>query len=213
MNNRTFYILSGIIAILLTIVVIQYVSSKKDIVMYQAQVRALNNTVKTYNNKFREHVAEKLVFEGTKKDLEKQLEVWKQTKPNLRAKVTGNTRSVTLLGSQTTSVFSGKTDTVTLIDSIYPVYTFSKTDKWKDLKGIVGKDSFEVKVKIRDEVELITEQVGNDIVVKAISKNPDSETTELKQISIAPKEIKPKMFWRTVKAVGIGVGIGYLITR
>ncbi len=173
-----------------------------------------------YRNKFNELVSEKQAFVGEKADLNNELESWKATGDTLESKITSQTQSMVYLKKQLTIAGTGKPviihdkDSVVIVGQITidtPTYKIDTVNKFVDFKFAGNKSKYAYQVKVIDNTELATENLGSKgTLVRVINRNPYVTSSEAKSIIVAQKK---QSGWQKWLGFAAGLAAGYLIFK
>lgn len=195
--------------------------AKKELLEYKALYEALNDTVVTYRNKLNQEVAVvktlkannvKIVLELKSKDYQVN-----QLQSLIKRYEDDNARVLSALVFSNRTIFTLKDSISKIIgytkapgDSIvYPIYSKSFTDdekKWIKGDVILGKDSFNIGIEIRNEytVANVDEKVGlfkRNTVTVVENLNPYSDSTKLQSFYLDKTRVKP-----LPRNLGIAIG-------
>ena len=133
--------------------------------------------------------------------------------------------SATVLSSTTknngTSVttLTGSSDTIRK-DSliyIYPEYSTSFNDKWREVKILAGKDSIQWDVINYNEFQIVQRYERNGLfkpktgIIEVTNLNPYTKTTELKTFTVKPPKQKAAFFTGTVVGAAIIIALSFIL--
>lgn len=209
MFSKILNIIFGVVIIILCFLLLNTCSKKE---AFEKINEANKDTLNTFRDKEGLHHAEIQVLEGSISDLMKLNSKKDSTLKKLQAIVDKNTKSATILGTKTnnhgttsttvtytnhTVIEVTDTTKVFRVDTIYPTYSTTWSDRWSKGAITATKDSIHRDITFFNEFE-IKETLKRDhfwqekkSIIEVKSNNPNTETIELKTFTKGGKKARP----------------------
>lgn len=173
---------------------------------FETMINQNADTLKLTRNALGQQVATTNAIDGSYKDLKKLDDSKDSTLKHLKSITDKHTISATVLSNTTSGTVNAKTDTVILTDStgkklVYPEYVMNDTtikifDKKPFIISIFNikatEKGFKLNYKIFNKFDIVTTYArpkwykARVPMVAVTNLNPNTETTELKNFTVAP---------------------------
>jgi len=200
--NKTYlkYLVHTLLLLAVAVILLGKCTYDRNIDKYKSQLNVSNDVITKYRDDLGREVSEKrVVLAGY--NILKTLNAEKDDRiAKLQDVVNRKTETATIIRTETKIIEVIKTDTFVIDNNGYPVYKFTKKDKWVDIKGKAGVDSTQLNILVTNEYAITQEWKRRglfkpkDLIVKVRNENPYTSTVELTSYKVKQKKQRKGLY-------------------